>query len=151
AGLRVIDFGQGYGAIPGMILADYGAEVVKVEPPHGEPGRAMPAFLQWNRGKKGVVLDLKTAGGREAAVLLAREADVIIQSFRPGVAEDLHIGYEDLAAINPGLIYLSITGFGREGKYRDVKMDVNLSRTPGELRVMEQRGASTQALLAELG
>src|SRR4051812_3944023 len=109
AGLRVLDFGRGYAAIPGMILADYGAEVIRVEAPGGDWDRAMPAFLQWNRGKKGVVLDLKTEAGRQAARSLAADCDVLLESFRPGVAERLGIGYEALAAGNPRLIYLSIS------------------------------------------
>ncbi|MEE9198579.1 MAG: CoA transferase, partial [Dehalococcoidia bacterium] len=120
-GLRVLDLGQGYGAIPGMILADYGAEVIKVEPPGGEAFRHLPAFLQWNRGKKSVVLDLKTDRGRRAAQALARESDVLIENFRPGVAERLGIGYEGLAQVNPGLVYLSISAFGQKGKYRHYK------------------------------
>ena len=120
-GLRVLDLGQGYGAIPGMILADYGAEVIKVEPPGGEAFRHLPAFLQWNRGKKSVVLDLKTEEGRQAAQALARESDVVIENFRPGVAERLGLGYEGLAQVNRGLVYLSISAFGQKGKYRHYK------------------------------
>ena len=120
-GLRVLDLGQGYGAIPGMILADYGAEVIKVEPPAGEAFRHLPAFLQWNRGKKSVILDLKTEEGRQAAQALARESDVVIENFRPGVAERLGLGYEGLAQVNLGLIYLSISAFGQKGKYRHYK------------------------------
>src|SRR3990172_8370427 len=96
AGLKVLDFSQGYGAIPGMILADYGAEVIKVEPPSGETFLHLPAFLQWNRGKKSVVLDLKTEEGQRAAQALARASDVLIENFRPGVAERLGIGYEEI-------------------------------------------------------
>ncbi len=121
AGLKVLDFSQGYGAIPGMILADFGAEVVKVEPPAGEAFRHVPAFLQWNRGKKGVVLDLKSEDGRKAAQALARESDVLIENYRPGVAERLGIGYEELTKGNPGLVYLSISAFGQSGKYRNYK------------------------------
>ena len=121
AGLKVLDFSQGYGAIPGMILADYEAEVIKVEPPGGEAFRHLPAFLQWNRGKKGVALDLKSEEGRRAARSLARESDVLIENFRPGVAERLGIGYEELSRENPGLIYLSISAFGQKGKYRNYK------------------------------
>ncbi len=121
AGLKVLDFSQGYGAIPGMILADYGAEVIKVEPPGGEAFRHLPAFLQWNRGKKGVALDLKSEEGRRAAQALARESDVLIENYRPGVAERLGIAYEELSRENPGLIYLSISAFGQSGKYRNYK------------------------------
>ena len=120
-GIRVLDFGQGYGAIPGMILADYGADVIKVEPPGGESYRGKPAFLQWNRGKKGAVLDLKTEEGQAAAQALARRCDVVIENLRPGVADRLGIGYEELSKLKPGLVYLSISGFGQKGKYRSYK------------------------------
>ena len=120
-GLKILDFSQGYGAIPGMILADYGAEVIKVEPPGGEALRCLPAFLQWNRGKKGIVLDLKTEEGHQAARALALKSDILIENFRPGVAERLGVGYEELVRENPGLIYLSISGFGQKGKYRHYK------------------------------
>ncbi len=117
----MLDVGQGYGAIPGMVLADYGADVIKVEPPGGESYRGKPAFPQWNRGKKGLVLNLKTKEGRGAAQALARSCDVVIENFRPGVAERLGIGYEELSKLNPGLVYLSISGFGQRGKYRGYK------------------------------
>lgn len=121
SGLRVLDFAQGYGAIPGMILADYGAEVIKVEPPGGERWRDLPGFLQWNRGKKSLVLDLKTSQGRQAAQKLASKAHIVIENFRPGVAQRLGIGYEELADIKHDLIYLSISAFGQKGKYRSYK------------------------------
>ena len=121
AGLRVLDFGQGYGAIPGMVLADYGAEVIKVEPPDGERFRAMPAFLQWNRGKLGVALDLRTEEHRRLSRALAADCDIVIENFRPGVASRLGIAYEELAEANRGLIYLSITGFGQSGRYSHYK------------------------------
>ena len=120
-GLRILDFGQGYAAIPGMILADYGADVIKVEPPQGERFRALPAFAQWNRGKRSVVLDLVTDRGRADVALLARTCDVVVESFRPGVAERLGIGYDTLAAANPGLVHLSISGFGPRDRLAGVK------------------------------
>jgi crotonobetainyl-CoA:carnitine CoA-transferase CaiB-like acyl-CoA transferase len=104
-----------------MILADYGAEVIKVEPPEGDPFRRLPGFLQWNRGKRSVVLDLKTDAGRRTAQTLARDSDLVIENFRPGVADRLGIGYEELSRIKPDLIYLSISGFGQKGKYRSYK------------------------------
>ena len=67
-----------------LVMADYGAEVIKVEPPGGDPFRFQPAWISWNRGKKGIVLDLETKEGREQAVRLAGEADVLVESFRPG-------------------------------------------------------------------
>ena len=84
-GLTVLDFSLGMpGAICTLVMADYGAEVIKVEPPGGDPYRFQPAWISWNRGKKGIVLDLSTAEGREQAIQLAGEADVLVESFRPG-------------------------------------------------------------------
>ena len=83
-GLTVLDFSLGMpGALCTLVLADYGAEVIKVEPSGGDPYRFQPAWISWNRGKKGVVLDLSTSEGREQAILLAGEADVLVESFRP--------------------------------------------------------------------
>jgi len=111
-GVRVLDFAQGYGAIVAMLLADEGADVVKVEPPGGERFRGRPAFLQWNRGKRGIELDLRTDEGRRAGQRLAAGVDVVVENFRPGVADRLGIDYDQLAAVNPGLVHLSISGFG---------------------------------------
>ena len=84
-GLTVLDFSLGMpGAICTLVMADYGAEVIKVEPPGGDPFRFQPAWISWNRGKKGIVLDLSTTEGREQAIQLAGEADVLVESFRPG-------------------------------------------------------------------
>ncbi len=73
------------GPLATMVLADNGAEVIKVEPPEGDPARDLPAFQTWNRGKKSIVLDLKTDEGREQATELVRSADVVVTAFRPGV------------------------------------------------------------------
>jgi crotonobetainyl-CoA:carnitine CoA-transferase CaiB-like acyl-CoA transferase len=117
-GLRVLEFGWGMPvSLAGMILADNGAEVIKVEPPGGDPLRGQPAFIVWNRGKKSVVLDLKQDDDREKAGMLARSADVVLAAFRPGVAERLGLDYADLAAENPSLIYCAITAFGPDGPY----------------------------------
>src|SRR6266508_1300816 len=121
-GLRALDFSWGLsGALTTMVLCDNGAEVIKVEPPGGDPQRAMPAFLMWHRGKQSAVLDLKTPAGGERARRLAGEADVLVQSWRPGVAERLGLGYEALADANPGLIYCAITGFGPRGPFAHLK------------------------------
>lgn len=112
-GLRVIDFGHYIaGPLAGMLLADQGAEVIKVEKPQGDPARAHPAFATWNRGKQSVVMDLHTSEGQAQAHALVRSADIVIENFRPGVAERLGIGYEALAAQHPGIIYCSFPGFG---------------------------------------
>lgn len=122
AGLTVLDFSQGMaGALATMILADNGAEVTKVEPPEGDRSRAEPGFLMWNRGKQSVVLDLDRAEDRGVAGQLARDADVVVESFRPGVADRLGIGYSVLAAASPRLIYCSISGFGPNGPDRDLQ------------------------------
>ena len=114
-GLRVLDCGHYIaGPLLGMLLADQGAEVIKLERPGGDPARKEAAFATWNRGKRSVVLDLKTDTGRESAQKLAQRADVLIENFRPGVAERLGIGYETLAAANPRLIYCSLPGFGEQ-------------------------------------
>ncbi|CAI8018654.1 Succinyl-CoA--D-citramalate CoA-transferase [Geodia barretti] len=102
-------------------MADYGAEVIKVEPPGGDPFRFQPAWISWNRGKKGIVLDLNTAEGREQAIQLAGEADVLVESFRPGDMADWGLAYDTLAQLYPRLVYCSITGFGQKGPLRRVK------------------------------
>ncbi|HEY3941950.1 MAG TPA: CoA transferase [Acidimicrobiales bacterium] len=122
SGLRVLDFSWGLaGAITTMVLADNGADVLKVEPPTGDPQRAMPAFAQWHRGKRSLVVDLKTEAGQDDARRLAAEADVLVQSWRPGVAERLGLGYEQLVPSCPGLVYCSITGFGPRGPLAGVR------------------------------
>lgn len=121
-GLRVLDFSWAMsGAIATMVLSDNGADVVKVEPPQGDPMRSRPAFLVWHRGKKSVTLDLKRPDDLALAKELATKADVLVQDWRPGVAERLGLDYETLAAANPGLIYCHITGFGQRGKYAQMK------------------------------
>ncbi len=122
ADLRVLDLSSGLaGALVSQLLADYGAEVIRVEPPEGDPLRQQPAFYFWQRGKKSVVLDLRDRGGRENARRLALGSDILIQTFRPGTAERLGLGYDELAATNPALLYASITGFGRQGPYARFK------------------------------
>ena len=109
------------GALCALVMADYGADVIKVEPPGGDPFRFHPAWISWNRGKKGVVLDLETEEGRDHAIRLIGEADVLVESFRPGDMADWGLGYEDLSKVCPRLIYCSITGFGQKGPLRRVK------------------------------
>ena len=119
-GLKVLDFGQYIpGPMLGMLLSDQGAEVIKVERPGGDPARSEPAFATWNRGKRSIVLDLKTPEGQANAVALAKHADIVIENYRPGVADRLGIGYEDLSKANPQLLYCSIPGFGEDSPYRN--------------------------------
>ena len=118
--IHVVEFGQYIpGPMLGMLLSDQGAHVIKVERPRGDPGRSEPAFATWNRGKRSVVLDLKTDAGRENARKLAANADVVIENYRPGVADRLGIGYAELSADNPGLIYCSLPGYGEEHPSRN--------------------------------
>ncbi|WP_338664665.1 CoA transferase [Pararoseomonas sp. SCSIO 73927] len=118
-GLRVLDFSE---LLPGPFLtgclAELGAEVLKVErPPAGDPVRRMSpgVFGAVNRGKGSVLIDLKRPEGRERALSLVAEHDVLVESFRPGVMARLGLGYADLAAANPRLIYASLSGYGQDG------------------------------------
>jgi len=127
-GVRVVDLSS---FLPGpyltLALADHGAEVIKIEPRGGDPAREIGLrdgehgviFRTLNRGKKSVVLDLKTAGGQAALHELCRTADVLVESFRPGVTKRLGADYETLFPINPRLVYCSISAFGQTGPYRD--------------------------------
>ncbi len=120
-GLKVIEVARGMaGDMVGMVLADNGAEVIKVEPPSRDPMRAVPGFLVWNRGKKSVVLDLKTPQGREKLERLVEGADLVVEDFKPGVADRMEIGYDRLSKVNPGIVYAAITGFGEKGPLRDL-------------------------------
>ncbi|HSW18192.1 MAG TPA: CoA transferase [Ramlibacter sp.] len=128
-GLKVLDFTQMMtGSMATMLLGDMGADVIKVEQPEGDPFRKSGEtslggdgvfFLAINRNKRGIVLDLKTEEGRKAAAALAREADVLVENFRPGFTEKVGLGYEELRKVNPRLVYCSISGFGREGPDRN--------------------------------
>jgi crotonobetainyl-CoA:carnitine CoA-transferase CaiB-like acyl-CoA transferase len=126
AGLRVLDVGQGVAApYCAMLLAMHGAEVIKIEPLAGDWSRGLGTrygdhtamSAHYNRGKRSLALDLKAAAAHDIAVALATRADIVIESFRPGVAARLGLGYEELRARNPPLLYLSISGFGQEGPY----------------------------------
>ena len=115
-GLIVLDFSWGMaGGLAGAVLADFGAELIKVEPPSGDPFRAHPAWLSWNRGKQSIVLDLEHAEGRAQAQQIARCADVVIESYKPGASVRLGVDYATLSALNPRLVYASITGWGQHG------------------------------------
>ncbi|WP_028205149.1 CaiB/BaiF CoA transferase family protein [Paraburkholderia nodosa] len=124
-GVRVLDFTQHVnGPLGTMLLADFGADVIKVEPPEGDTMRTSgdtfiegesAYFLSVNRNKRSIALDLRSEAGRQTAHALASQVDVVVENFRPGVAERLGIGYEALQALNPRLIYCSSSAFGREG------------------------------------
>lgn len=113
-GVRVIDFGQYIaGPLAGMLLADQGADVIRVEPPSG-PAFDVPANATWNRGKRSIVLDLKKEADVATARRLVETADVVIENFRPGVMERLGLGAEALMAANPRLLYCSLPGFAAD-------------------------------------
>jgi len=129
-GVRVIDLSM---FLPGphltMMMADHGAEVIKVEPPgEGEPNRHLGPreggftvyFRNTHRGKQSLCLNLKAAGGREALLKLCETADVFVEAFRPGVVDRLGVGYRDVVARNPRIVYCSIAAFGQTGPYRDI-------------------------------
>lgn len=118
AGVRVLEFCQTImGPSAGLLLADLGADVIKIEPaPDGDKTRRMPGFAAgffgaFNRNKRGIALDLKSEAGRKAAHRLAEKADVVIENYAPGTMERLGCGYDDLAAVNPRLIYCALKGF----------------------------------------
>jgi crotonobetainyl-CoA:carnitine CoA-transferase CaiB-like acyl-CoA transferase len=129
-GVRVLDLSL---FLPGphlsQLMADHGAEVIKLEPPgEGDPGRHIGLgerghsvfFRNLNRGKKSVSLNLKTAAGREALLSIAEKVDVFIEAFRPGIAAKLGFDYETVRRRNPRIIYCSLTAFGQTGPYRDI-------------------------------
>ena len=126
-GIKVLDLTRVVsGPFCTMLLADFGANVIKVESRDGDPSRITgimgegenPYFVNLNRNKRSITIDLKTEKGKEIARRLAKWADVLVENFRPGVMERLGLGYEDLKKINPGLIYAAISGFGKTGPYK---------------------------------
>jgi crotonobetainyl-CoA:carnitine CoA-transferase CaiB-like acyl-CoA transferase len=133
-GMRVLDL-SAWRPMPHatQILADLGAEVLKVEPPGGDPMRSYPEiFASVARGKRSIVLDLRSEPGLAQALELAAEADVVCEGWRPGVAQRLGIDYESVAARNPAVIYCSLSGFGQNGPLRDTPgHDVNFQALAG--------------------
>ena len=128
-GIRILDLSRLLpGAYASQMLADFGADVIKVEEPgSGDYGRFMPPhgaggmslyFLATNRNKRSLTLNLKSAEGREVFLRLVEQADVVLESFRPGVMDRLGLGYEQLKERNSGIIYCAISGYGQDGPYR---------------------------------
>jgi crotonobetainyl-CoA:carnitine CoA-transferase CaiB-like acyl-CoA transferase len=131
AGLLVIDASQGIaGPSCGSHMAEYGARVIKIEPPSGDWMRGhgtqidgtSPPAIAYNRGKESLALDLKQPEGRDVALALARKAAVFIESSRPGVMQRLGLGFQDLERANPDIVYLSISGWGQRGPNRELPM-----------------------------
>jgi crotonobetainyl-CoA:carnitine CoA-transferase CaiB-like acyl-CoA transferase len=124
AGLRVLDLSWGVsGPMATMLLADQGADVVKIEPPGGDPfrrnARTALGYRTWQRGKRSAIFDLKDAADLELFKALAARADVLVESFAPGVTRRLGVDYPTLAALNPRLIYASVTAYGRDTEHAD--------------------------------
>ncbi|WP_301110011.1 CoA transferase [Sporosarcina sp.] len=153
--IRVLDLSR---LLPGpycsMLLADFGAEVIKIEEPNiGDYAReGLPKidgvsalFHSLNRNKKSICLNLKAAEDKEQFLKLVKDSDVVIESFRPGVMERLGLDYETLKEINPGLIYCAITGYGQDGPYADLPgHDVNYISYAGLLNMMGKRNGEPQ-------
>src|ERR1700752_4696193 len=129
AGIRVLDFTTVVsGPLCTQVLGDLGADVVKVEAPRGDSGRRMgppfrgglgPVWVQFNRNKRAIVVDLQQPAGTAVVRRIAARADVVVENFRPGVADRLGVGHAALSAENPRLVYAAISGFGPEGPYAD--------------------------------
>lgn len=131
ANIRVVDLSQGLaGPTCGFHLAEFGARVVKVEPPEGDWGRNMGSAIAgispmghcYNRGKQGLAIDLKSPDGKEAVLRLARLSDVFIQSARPGAMQRLGLDFEAIAKVKPNIVYVSISGYGQTGPDRALPM-----------------------------
>jgi crotonobetainyl-CoA:carnitine CoA-transferase CaiB-like acyl-CoA transferase len=130
-GVRVLDISQVMaGPYACMLLADLGADVIKIEPPGGGDqtrgsmgfkmkGPDSMGFLNMNRNKRSVTLNLKSEAGRELLLRMAKDADILIENYRPGAMKRLGLGYDDLKQVNPRLIYTSISGFGQTGPWSD--------------------------------
>lgn len=119
-GIRVLDVTRGMpGALVAMVLADYGAEVVMVESQRGTPLRRSGGHSVWNRGKRSMVADLESVADREVIADLATGADVVLEDRRPGALESIGLGYADVAASNPDVVYTSISAYGQRGSRRD--------------------------------
>ena len=150
AGVRVIEFCSiAAGPFCGMLLADMGAEVLKIEPPSGDALRSWPPindgfsenFASLNRNKRSAVLDLKLAEHAERARALCAEADVVIENNRPGVMDRLGLGHERLAALNPKLVYCSISAFGQDGpRAGEGGFDLTIQAAAGVMSVTGESG-----------
>jgi crotonobetainyl-CoA:carnitine CoA-transferase CaiB-like acyl-CoA transferase len=153
-GVRVLDLSAYIAGPYGCtLLADQGAEVIKIEPPGGDNLRQYPstlpsesrAFLGVNRSKRGVVLDLKRPGDHAALLRLVREADVLVHNFRPSVPKRLKIDHEFLSTINPRLIYCAVTGYGENGPMKDkAGYDQVLQTMTGMCMLQGKRGGAPE-------
>lgn len=133
-GFRVVDLATSMGAFSGKLMADFGMDVIKIEPPGGDAMRREPPFARgqhhgegslrfayFNSGKRGITLDVSKPSGRELLLRLVEKADIVIDSHVPGYLEDLELSYANFIERNPKLILVAISGFGQEGPYRDYR------------------------------
>ncbi len=162
SGVRVLELGDDAGAYCGKLLADMGADVITIEPPGGvgmrrtgpwfarvpHPQRSL-FFWHYNTNKRSITLDLTQAADRAAFTRLARTADVVIETFRPGHLDELGLGYADLARLNPFLILVSITAFGQSGPYRNFRGSDLIAQALGGMAFVN--GFADQAPLQGLG
>jgi crotonobetainyl-CoA:carnitine CoA-transferase CaiB-like acyl-CoA transferase len=150
-GVRILELGQIIaGTYGSQVLSDLGAEVIKIETPEGDLGRIPSVapyrglsglFLTFNRNKQSVVINLKTAAGRQLFYDLVKVSDVVIDNFRPGVLERLAIDYPTLSRINPRIIQCSVTGFGSAGEYKDYPaLDLNIQAISGHMAITGEPG-----------
>ena len=152
-GVRIIDLtSMVSGPMGAMMLADQGAEVIKVEPIAGEQLRHMaaphngvnPVFYSCNRGKKSLAIDLKSKEGKQILVKLIKDSDVLMQNFRPGTTDRMGFGYEAMKKINPNLVYLSISGFGDKGPYAQSRVyDPVIQALSGATDIQADRNTGT--------
>lgn len=153
SGLKVLDLTRLYaGPYCTMLLGDLGADVVKVEVPNGDPIREQGppfhkghglSFLAVNRNKRSIVIDLKTVEGKELASKLCREADVIVENFRPGVMDRLGLGYEEIKKDNPGVVFASVSGMGADGPMKDKgAFDLTAQAVGGYMSITGERGGA---------
>lgn len=159
-GVRVVDLSAIIsGPLATMLLADQGADVIKVEPPGlgdllryiGSNRNGMSGlFAMCNRGKRSVVLDLKTDDGRATVRQLIADADVVVQNFRPGAMARLGLGYDDVKAGNPGLIYVSISGFGPDGPYATKRVYDNVVQGYSGMAAVQADATGNPTLLRNL-
>ena len=146
-GLRILDISQGIaGPYCAHILWQQGADVTKVEPPSGDWGRFVGVVrgehsalsIQYNAGKRSIAIDGKVAAGRALLRQLALQADIVVQNFRPGVAERIGLGYAELAALKPDLLYVSISGYGPDGPYAEAPASDSVMQADSGLMVTNQ-------------
>src|ERR1035437_3219379 len=159
--VRILELGQIIaGTYGSQVLSDLGAEVIKIEAPEGDLGRIPSVapyrglsglFLTFNRNKQSVVINLKSAEGRQLFYDLVKISDVVIDNFRPGVLERLQIDYPTLNKINPRIIHCSVTGFGGAGAYKDLPaLDLNIQAISGHMAITDRKSTPMKTRQANI-